>query len=324
MWARDTYYPLLLEFSFGKALDKHRFPHRMEGNLFVPMIPLASIEDEAKLDSAKKCVGEMAEDMAMEFNDKLWDACENVRKFANYANIEEAILFSRFLHKEYFALMDIVVKNASANDSFKPLYDVSINAAGDQAKQKRRELIALAVRSDAAAIEQELEGDWRNMLQSLSPSLRKALPDDEFKKYCVQQYYDALENVVKKRRRVEENRQHNVSPKIKPSEGDGSSPDVRAARESLLKRLSRNDCSDVEQEVEVLWMHERQQAPECIRSSLPSTAPQDFWIENYYAVMFRLFGGEGSTLGDSNNSRDARSSDKTMGDGDCRNKTFPA
>ena len=41
MWARDTYYPLLLEFSFGKALDKHRFLHRMEGNLFVLMIPLA-------------------------------------------------------------------------------------------------------------------------------------------------------------------------------------------------------------------------------------------------------------------------------------------
>ena len=30
MWARNTYYPVLLEFSFGKALDKHRFPHRME------------------------------------------------------------------------------------------------------------------------------------------------------------------------------------------------------------------------------------------------------------------------------------------------------
>ena len=124
------------------------------------------------------------------------------------------------------------------------------------------------------------------MLQSLSPSLRKVLPDGEFKKYCVQQYYDALENVLEKRRRVEENRQHNVSPKIKPSEGDGSSPDVRAARESLLKHLSHNDCSDVEQEVEALWMHERQQAPACIRSSLPSTAPQDFWIENYCAVMF--------------------------------------
>ena len=67
MWARDTYYPLLLEFSFGKALDKHRFLHRMEGNLFVPMIPLASIEDETKLDGAKKCVGEMTEDMIRGF-----------------------------------------------------------------------------------------------------------------------------------------------------------------------------------------------------------------------------------------------------------------
>ena len=105
--------------------------------------------------------------------------------------------------------MDIVVKNASAIDSFKPLYDVSINAAGDQVKEKRRKLIAVAVRSDAAAIEEDLEGGWRYMLQSL---IRKALPDDEFKKYCVEQYYDALENVVQKRRRLEENRLHKVSP----------------------------------------------------------------------------------------------------------------
>ena len=154
----------------------------------------------------------MTEDLIRDFKETLWDVWETVRKFANYANIEEAVLSSRFLHNEYFALMDSVVKNCSAIDSFTPLYDVSINAAGDQVKEKRRKLIALAVRSDAAAIEEDLEGGWRYMLQNLSSSLRKALPDDEFKKYCVEQYYDALENVVQKRRRLEENRQQKVSP----------------------------------------------------------------------------------------------------------------
>ena len=39
---------------------------------------------------------------------------------------------------------------------FTLLYDVSINAAGDQVKEKRRKLIALAVRSDAAAVSEDL------------------------------------------------------------------------------------------------------------------------------------------------------------------------
>ena len=62
-WSRDTYYPLLLEFSLQKAHETHILPYRMDEELFVPLIPLSTIQDEAKLEHARTLVGEITEDM---------------------------------------------------------------------------------------------------------------------------------------------------------------------------------------------------------------------------------------------------------------------
>ena len=75
---------------------------RVADELFLPVMPIASIGDQGSMSAAQETVCEMSEAHIPRFDAKLWRRWSIVESLRLYASIGKDVLFSNFARAEYF------------------------------------------------------------------------------------------------------------------------------------------------------------------------------------------------------------------------------
>ena len=88
----------------------------------------------------------------------------------------------------------------AAPPPFRALYDVGIGGADTDTKARRRELIETAIPNDGDETAADLDEAWKNLVNQMPQSVRATMSKDAAAKYREECYFDALEQVIKRRK----------------------------------------------------------------------------------------------------------------------------
>ena len=293
-FAYDYFYPLTIEFYLEKTMRTHEFCHRVADGLFLPIIPIASIGDEASRSAAQGAVSQMRETHIVCFDAKLWSRWTEIEKFMSYAAAKKEVLFENFVRGEYFLLMKECLDEEKSKclKTFQPLYNVEINDASSEVQAERRRLIADAVAEDSEEVEKQLVAGWQEEARKLPNTIKQYVDEDKIKEvYNEEKYFEILKRVVNVRQQsMCAAPLPQIWPKVDPRDGAGVDDHILHQRRTLLSRLASEDYARIEKEVEQKWSDTLTATEPHLRKFLQSQPPQEFWVDQYYDIAFRLFG----------------------------------
>ena len=158
-WIRQSYYPLMRDFFYTKALEKKNFSHRMSECGFVPLVAVASIGDVDKREMAAAAAKKMAESYIPTFDDKLWKAWKKAEAVLEFTDTPVKEVFASFLDENYFQILKECVDAEDAQCA-EPKYPVSCNNATVEETEARKLLLNKLTKADLEAVEDKVRELW--------------------------------------------------------------------------------------------------------------------------------------------------------------------
>ncbi|CAK0903366.1 unnamed protein product [Prorocentrum cordatum] len=276
----DKFYDLCNDFQCARSLGERRFRHRYQGDVFLPVIAVASIGCELKRTDAAETVGGMTRDLIDALDAELWSKWGDAEKVAKYTKMSMQDLFRRFLHEEYFLSMRAVVQQSSLQQKkFTPKVLPGDVPGGDV--DVLQAIVDRMVPEDGAAVEAVVEKLWQERLSAVLPSMRAFLPSAPSMDFWAETYYVVASEIVGKRAIA-------FTPKVLPEDVAGA--DVFALQ-SIADRMSADDGAAVEARVEEMWLQHVSALHPSMRAFLPKSPSEEFWTETYYVVAAEVLEG---------------------------------
>ena len=299
----DHYYTLTRRFYLKKSLEQRDFMHRMQDNIFLPVIPMASIKDAAKAASGAAVMMQVRQRHISKVDDALWEAFERFWSFLD-PKPDQLTKFEQFVEAAYIETIEKVVNDASKQDplTFEPAYEVSLGTKNKEEIRAREHLIRQAQPEDGDNVDIRLKKKFATTMLTLSASVGiDEIPLTGLTKFRKQHYFDELGAVIKERLR-----RSGPKPRIAFDHNVIDIKDIEE-RKSLLTTLTTEDLKEVEAAVEAKYDKDMKNISPELRAFLPQEPTPLFWQNNYWHVLFQLF----APAGELENSLEATQSTRT-------------
>ena len=131
-WAREHYYYFLQTFLQRKTLDSKTFAHRVQDDIFVPLLPVSSVSTEGDRALAAQAVRQMKEGDIEEVDKVLWESWSAYYTQCGAGAENKYTYFATFLRQEYFHILKYKCRFA------KPRVPPTVRASSDEATKRRR------------------------------------------------------------------------------------------------------------------------------------------------------------------------------------------
>ena len=99
---------------------------------------------------------------------QMWQGWEAIVRVARYMNTAEDELFATIARRDYFEIMDNVLKGSAQNHaiSFKAMYALGVDGVVGAVQAQRRELVAAALHVGEPEIEALIKAKWEDEVRS--------------------------------------------------------------------------------------------------------------------------------------------------------------
>ena len=284
---RDNYYKLTSRFYLKKTLEQRDFLHRMQDDIFLPVIPMASIKDTVKAIAGATVMMKVRQHHIPKFDDALWESFEKLWGLYDPKPDDQLATFEQFIHASYIEIIEKVVNGTAEQDppTFEPLYEVSLGTEDKEEIRTRENLIRQAQPEDGDNVDVRLKKKWGAiMLKLYSTGMGiDEIPLTGLTKFRRQHYFDELGDVIKERLRMSI-----PKPLIAFDRNVKDVKDIEE-RKSLLTTLTTEDLKEVEAAVKAKYDNVLKSINPELRASLPRVPSPTFWENNYWSVMFEMF-----------------------------------
>ena len=287
-WYLDHFYRCCRDFWVEEAVEGGDLIRQLANGRLLPLMPVQAWGTEDKNSMPWQLLQNVSAESVPNVHDTLKQKWKDVLQMLPYTQLSKRQLFEQFIHTDYIDTLRVALSTPLPPSCvmFRCLYDVAIDGVDAGVIAQRKLLIAEAQVVDEAKVESLLEAQWETMCQKMPLCVRASLSADAFTAYHQQHYFNVLRSVVDERKAVEVQTQKQLEPKVPPEEGVSS--EVCAAQQRLLEQLSQDDLDEVAFEVERQWTNMRDDLPAYVQCNVPATAPEEYWVEHYYATMFSL------------------------------------
>ena len=281
----DHYYTLTRRFYLKKSLEQRDFMHRMQDNIFLPVIPMASIKDAVKATSGAAVMMQVRQCHISKADDVLWEAFERFWSFLD-PKPDQLTKFEQFVEAAYIETIEKVVNDASKQNplTFEPAYEVSLGTKNKEEIRAREHLIRQAQPEDGDNVDIRLKKKFATTMLTLSASVGiDEIPLTGLTKFRKQHYFDELGAVIKERLR-----QTVPEPRIAVDHNEINAK-VIEERKSVLTTLTAENLQDVEAAVKAKYDENMKTISPGLRTMLPQEPTPMFWQNNYWHVLFEMF-----------------------------------
>ena len=189
-FAQNSFYYHLRQFLFQKSLREKKLAHCIFDGLFIPLIPVSSVENEELHELALQVAPRVMQAHLAPMEASFWQQWRDIEEtYLPYAEQPAATIFEDFMLDTYFETFKKIISDMSAKA--RPKVAVDVNASQEDILVRQKIFSQLSA-DDVKVLEEHIRSRWSQKKSQLPPHVRAKFPGEPSQKFWEEHYYPLM------------------------------------------------------------------------------------------------------------------------------------